>query len=96
MSQTLADFQATLDPKARGEIRGTAKLEIADEGCIMLSEDGARIGDEAADVTLKASVATFLAILDGSQNPITAYMSGKLKVDGNAQRALKVSSILTA
>lgn len=95
MSDVLTTFQAILDPKARGEIRGTAKLEISGEGTIMLTEDGATIGDQEADVTLKASAATFEAILDGSQNPVMAYMSGKLKVDGNAQRALKVSTILT-
>jgi putative sterol carrier protein len=96
MSDILTEFQAFLDPKAKGGIKGIAKLEITGEGTLMLSEDGAEIADTEADVTLKASEATFRAILSGDQNPVTAFMSGKLKVDGNAQRALKVSSILTA
>jgi len=37
----------------------------------------------------------FRNILSGEQNPVMAFMSGKLKVEGNTQRALKVSSILT-
>lgn len=96
MSDVLSEFQATLDPKAKGEIKGTAKLEITDAGCVMLTEAGAEIADATADVTLKASAETFRAILSGDQNPVMAFMSGKLKVDGNTQRALKVSSILTA
>ena len=95
MSDVLTEFQATLDPKARGGIKGTAKLDITGEGTLMLSDQGAQIGDGDADVTLSASERTFRAILAGDQNPVTAFMSGKLKVDGNTQRALKVSAILT-
>lgn len=96
MSAVLDEFTATLHDKAKGAIKGTAKLVIGDHGTVMLSEDGAVAGDSAADVTLKASAETFRAILDGSQNPIMAVMSGKLKVDGNQMRALKVSEILTS
>lgn len=84
-----------LDPKAKGAIRGTAKLVIAGEGTVMLDETGAREGDEEADVVLIASDAVFRNILSGDQNPVMAFMSGKLKVEGNTQRALKVSAILT-
>ncbi len=96
MPSVLEEFVTTLTPKAKGAIKGTAKLEIIDHGVVMLTQDGATAGDGAADVTLKASEKTFRAILDGSQNPIMAVMSGKLKVDGNQMRALKVSEILTA
>lgn len=96
MQTVLEDFVTTLAPKVRGTIKGTAKLVIKDHGAVMLSEDGATATDGDADVTLKASEKTFRAILDGSQNPIMAVMSGKLKVDGNQTRALKVSDILTA
>ncbi|GFE63585.1 SCP2 sterol-binding domain-containing protein [Litoreibacter roseus] len=96
MSAVIENFVETLHPKAKGQIKGTAKLQIGIHGTIMLSETGAYEGDELADVTLMASEDTFRAILDGSQNPVMAFMSGKLKVDGNTTRALKVSSILTA
>jgi len=45
-------------------------------------------------VALIASDAVFRAILSGDQNPVMAVMGGKLKVEGSAQRALKVSGIL--
>lgn len=96
MPSIIEEFVATLHPKARGAIKGTAKLVIGDHGAVMLTEDGATAGDDTADVTLKASAETFRAILSGTQNPIMAVMSGKLKVDGNQMRALKVSDILTA
>lgn len=48
-----------------------------------------------ADVTLSATESVFRAILAGTQNPAAANMTGKLKVEGSLQRALKVSAILT-
>lgn len=96
MNDIISEYVAQLTSKAAGAIRGTAKLVITGEGAVMLDETGARAGDETADVTLHASDAVFRAILSGDQNPVMAFMSGKLKVDGNTQRALKVSAILTS
>lgn len=96
MTRVIDDYIANLTPKAKGQIRGTAKLEITDHGSVMLDETGASAGNDPADVVLSASDEVFRNILSGAQNPITAYMSGKLKVEGNVQRALKVSAILTA
>jgi len=98
MSAILDEFIAFLDPRVIGQLQGTAKLAITGEGAVMLDNAGARQADsdEAADVTLAASEQVFRAILSGDQNPAMAYMSGKLKVDGSLQRALKVSAILTA
>lgn len=95
MSTVISAYVEELDPKAKGTIRGTAKLVIIGEGSVMLDETGAREGDEEADVVLSASDEVFRNILSGDQNPVMAFMSGKLKVEGNTQRALKVSSILT-
>jgi len=95
MTSVIDDYIANLTPKAKGQIRGTARLEIIDHGSVMLDETGASAGNGPADVVLSASDEVFRNILSGAQNPITAYMSGKLKVEGNVQRALKVSAILT-
>ncbi|MEP3345620.1 MAG: SCP2 sterol-binding domain-containing protein [Litoreibacter sp.] len=96
MTSQLDDLTTILHGKAMGAIKGTAKLVVKDLGSIILSEEGAIQSDEDADVTLIANEALFRAILDGAQNPITAVMTGKLKVDGNQMRALKVSEVLTA
>ena len=96
MNTVVAQFIENLSPKVKDTLQGTAKLVIKDEGSVMLDNSGARAGDEDADVTLIASEDVFRAILDGSQNPAMAFMSGKLKVDGSSMRALKVSEILTS
>ena len=55
---------------------------------------GARAGDETADVTLTASRETFEGIMDGSVNPTMAFMTGKLKVDGDMGAAMRLGSAL--
>ena len=95
MSDAIARMIDFLDPRARGHIQGSAKLVLPGEGSLILTEDGARAGDDAADITLTASEDTFRAIAEGRQNPVTAFMTGKLKVDGSTTRALKVSALLS-
>ena len=95
MSDIIDQYVTNLTPKVQGVIQGTAKLVITGEGSVMLDEIGARASDEAADVVLIASDDVFRAILSGDQNPVMAFMSGKLKVEGSTTRALKVSAILT-
>ena len=50
-------------------------------------------GGTDGDVTIRASEDTFRAIASGEQNPTTAYMTGKLKVDGDMSAALKLQKL---
>ena len=96
MSDIIAEFASELDGKVKGIIKGTAKLVIPDEGSILLTDQGARADDQDADVTMIASMKVFRDIFAGKINPAIAFATGKLKVDGNPMRALKVSEILVA
>lgn len=73
---------------------GTAKFVIEDEGAILIDGAGVRAGDEPADVTLTASVDTFEQILAGDLDPTTAFMSGRLGIDGDMGLAMKLGSAL--
>jgi len=46
-----------------------------------------------ADVTIRTSQETFSALASGEQNPTTAYMTGKLKVEGDMGAALKLQKL---
>lgn len=50
--------------------------------------------DEEADCTLKCSLDTFKALMEGTQDPTMAFMMGKLKVDGSMGLAMKLNSII--
>ena len=46
-----------------------------------------------ADVTITTSSATFDRIVAGEQNPMTAYMSGKLAISGDLGAAMKLKKL---
>ena len=45
--------------------------------------------------TLTASADTFQSILSGDLNPTSAFMSGKLAVDGDIGMAMKLGAVLS-
>lgn len=95
MSDTVNEAVKVLSEKLSGaELPGTVKFAIQGEGSIMLDGSGARAGDEPADVTLTADVDTFKGILSGDTNPTSAFMSGKLQVDGDMGMAMQLATAL--
>jgi len=96
MSDVVTEAVAALNAKMDGAgFDGTAKFAIEGEGSIIIDSDGAHAGDDEADVTLTASTEVFKAILDGEMNPTTAFMTGKLTVDGDMGQAMKLSGVLS-
>lgn len=94
MSKVVEGAVAALNQKAKG-FDAVAKFVIEDEGSIIIDENGARAGDDDADVTLTASRETFEGILSGDTSPTVAFMTGKLKVDGAMGVAMKLGSLLS-
>lgn len=86
---------AALNEKISGGFSGIAKFAIPGEGAIMLDSNGARPGDEDADVTLTAEADVFQQILSGDMNPTAAFMTGKLSVDGNMGLAMQLGAVLS-
>jgi putative sterol carrier protein len=71
------------------DIEGVGQWKVdVDDGAITVAPGG---GD--ADVTISASEETFQKIVDGEQNPTSAYMTGKLKVKGDMGAAMKLQKL---
>jgi len=95
MSDVISHAVIALNAKMRdGGFDGIAKFEIEGEGAIVIDGNGARASNDPADVTLSADAETFQAILQGEQNPTSAFMTGKLSVDGNMGLAMKLAGVL--
>ena len=96
MSEVIDAAVAALNEKMGGSgFDGSAKFVIEGEGAVMVDSTGARAGDEDADVTLTASAETFEAMMSGEMNPTSAFMSGKLAVDGDMGMAMQLGSVLS-
>ncbi len=95
MSEVIDTAVAALSEKHSGEFEGRAKFVIEDEGSIMFDSEGVRAADEEADVTLTSDAETFRAILDGSLDPTSAFMTGKLSVDGDMGMAMQLGSVIS-
>ena len=66
---------------------GTWTVKVTD-GEIHVSE-----GDDGGDVKISASQSTFEKIVAGKQNPLTAYMLGRLKVHGDMNAAMQLQKL---
>ena len=96
MSEILNQARDVLTQKLDGGVfDGSAKFSIAGEGALILDLEGVRISDEPADVTLSATAEVFEDILAGTQNPTSAFMSGKLLVEGDMGLAMRLAGFLS-
>jgi len=96
MSDILDAAVAALNEKLAGaDFDGSAKFAIEGEGAVVIDASGARASDEDTDVTLSADADTFKSIMEGDLNPTSAFMTGKLAVDGDMGMAMKLGSVLS-
>jgi putative sterol carrier protein len=71
------------------EIEGAGRWRVeVDDGTVSVTEGG---GD--ADATIQASEEIFRKIVNGEQNPTSAYMTGKLKIKGDMGAAMKLQKL---
>ncbi len=74
------------------------KLDFGDDGLILI--DGTQNpavmsnDDDDADTTFVCSLDLFNKIIDGTQDPTMAFMTGKLKIQGSMGYAMKISALL--
>jgi putative sterol carrier protein len=90
-------IEGRLDPeKLKGETlsyrfdiegAGSWKIDVVD-GAPTVTESA-----DAADCVIRMKEETLLKLIDGKQNPTTAFMTGKVKVDGNMGLALKLQQL---
>lgn len=94
MSEVISAAVAALSERLADGFDGVAKFVIPGEGAIMVDGAGVRAGDEEADVTMTADTETFRAILAGDLNPTSAFMTGKLSIDGDMGAAMRLGAAL--
>jgi putative sterol carrier protein len=72
------------------------KLDFGDDGTIMLDGAANEVSEEdgAADTTIKVSWDDWQAMAAGQLDGMTAFMTGKLKVEGDMSNAMQLQGVL--
>jgi putative sterol carrier protein len=71
------------------DIDGAGKWKVdVNDGRVRVTE-----GEADADAIISTSEETFTKLINGEQNPTSAYMTGKLKVKGDMGAAMKLQKL---
>lgn len=96
MSDRLEAAVAAIKDKMGGaSFDGSVRFDIGDEGSVRIEGQTVEVSDAEADCVLRADADTFQGILSGDLNPTMAFMTGRLKVDGDMGKAMALSAVLS-
>jgi putative sterol carrier protein len=97
MTMTGAEVAAKMN-QAQAWLPGKrVKMDLGSEGILMLDGQASTVTQEdgAADTTLKADWETWQQLFTGQMDGMTAFMMGKLKVEGDMSNAMQLQGVLS-
>jgi putative sterol carrier protein len=73
------------------------KLDYGDEGVIMLDGQAKQVTEQdgPADTTIKTSWEDWQKMASGELDGMTAFMTGKLKVEGDMSNAMQLQGVVS-
>jgi putative sterol carrier protein len=87
-----------VSPQGARALGASYRFDIDGAGSWRVESDGDRLtvgeSDAPADCVIRADEKTFLRIIRGEQSPMGAYMTGKVKVEGDLGLALRLRDLL--
>ena len=96
MTDIMGEAVEAIEKKLEGSMfDGSAKFEIENEGSIIIDSSGVRVSNDETEVTLSASLETFQEILEGDLDSTSAFMTGRLQLDGDMSTAMRLASVLS-
>jgi putative sterol carrier protein len=101
VEQTFDEMAQRFDPQKVNGVNAVVQFDLSgDSGglyWLKITETQAESGQgpvENPDMTLRASADDWVSLTRGELNPMNAFMSGKIKVQGDMGLALKLQTML--
>ncbi len=93
---TKSEMAAALNEKSAWLPGKRVKLDFGPEGVVMLDGAANQVTEEdgQADTTIKVAWEDWQAMSDGKLDGMTAFMQGKLKVEGDMSNAMQLQGVL--
>jgi putative sterol carrier protein len=93
-----ANLESGVDPAQIDGLDHSYLFDIEGEGRWLVEVHDGKVSvtenpEGGADVSFQMSAETFDRLLAGKQNPMVAYMTGKLKVDGDLSAARELQKL---
>ncbi len=94
---TKSEMAAALNEKNAWIPGKRVKIDFGPEGVVMLDGQANEVTEEdgAADTTIKVSWADWEAMSSGQLDGMTAFMQGKIKVEGDMSNAMQLQGVLS-
>ena len=70
------------------------KFDCGDDGVLVINKREVTRQDMEADCTIKISRKNLEKLMKGELNPMTAFLTGKIKVDGDTSVAMQLQTLL--
>ena len=72
----------------------SVKFDTGADGVIVIDGQSISTADAPVDCTIKLSLEDLEALISGELNPTAAFMTGKIKVEGDMSVAMALSQVL--
>lgn len=101
IAKIFSDIAANLDPAMTDDLNATIQFDLGgDNGGLYWVQIGEGKVDSGAgqaenpEMTMKALADDWAAVVSGELNPMQAFMSGRLKIQGNMNLAMKLQTLI--
>jgi putative sterol carrier protein len=94
---TKSEMAAALNEKSAWLPGKRVKIDFGDQGVVMLDGQANQVTEEdgAADTSIKVAWEDWEAMSSGQLDGMTAFMQGKLKVEGDMSNAMQLQGVLS-
>lgn len=70
------------------------RVNLAGAGALLIDGESVTVGNSEADCTVTVSADDFAEIVAGDLSPTTAFMTGRMKIEGDMGAAMTLSQVL--